>query len=788
MQTFDDFFRRATGHGPHAYQRALALAEQLPSVLAVPTGSGKTQALIGSWLYQRQVQRRGPRRLVYALPMRTLVEQTADVARRMRRRYDLREDELRIHVLMGGEPRPAEDWRRFPDADQIIVGTIDMLLSRALNRGYAESRYMWPVSFGLLNADCRWVFDEVQLMGSARATSAQLDGLRAKLGTTLPCETIWVSATVDRRSLVTIDRDELGVTLGLADEDRTGALRERLTAVKLLEREDLSSVRSSDQPKRIAALAADRHVAGTRTIVVVNRVDRAQAVFAGLRRALKGPDAPRTVLLHSRFRRGERAEHTQRALDDPAGAGTIVVATQVIEAGVDVSSRTLVTDAAPFSSIVQRAGRCNREGEPDPATIVWLDTGPASTDAAGRRAAAPYVPEDLEAAREALIELEGRSLSPETLDAFREVYETKDDPVVLRRRDLLDLFDTAPDLSGLDIDVAPFIRPDDDRNVAVFFRDLGAAPPASPEEDMPEPAELVHVPVGSVRGRVCWTVDHVDGIWTRRGDGVVAPGATVLLNARDGGYDDDLGWSPRTAKAPVTVVPPSGPRPKPEGMSSDDASVVREAQTLSDHLVATESEAGRIADALMLDRWRATLRTAAALHDVGKAHPVFQETLRDGIDRERHPDRDDLVWAKSERRGRHSRPFFRHELASALALLAHADALELSQAQLTAYLVAAHHGRVRLSIRPAPGEAAPKNGATDARYALGIVEGDTLPPVDSPVGSIPETRIDLTPMELGGDRSWAAMAAALRDDAELGPFRLGLLEALVRVADWRASA
>lgn len=93
-----------------------------------------------------------------------------------------------------------------------------------------------------------------------------------------------------------------------------------------------------------------------------------------------------------------------------------------------------------------------------------------------------------------------------------------------------------------------------------------------------------------------------------------------------------------------------------------------------------------------------------------------------------------------------------------------------------------------VSIRPAPGEAAPKNGATDARYALGIVEGDTLPPVDSPVGSIPETRIDLTPMELGGDRSWAAMAAALRDDAELGPFRLGLLEALVRVADWRASA
>ena len=53
-----------------------------------------------------------------------------------------------------------------------------MLLSRTLNRGYAASRARWPVEFGLLNNDCLWVLDEVQLMGSGLVTTAQLDAFR----------------------------------------------------------------------------------------------------------------------------------------------------------------------------------------------------------------------------------------------------------------------------------------------------------------------------------------------------------------------------------------------------------------------------------------------------------------------------------------------------------------------------------------------------------------------------------------------------------------------------------
>ncbi len=77
---------------------------------------------------------------------------------------------------MGGVD--TEEWHLAPEEPAILIGTQDMLLSRALNRGYAASRFHWPIDFGLLNNDCLWVFDEPQLMANGLSTSAQLAGLR----------------------------------------------------------------------------------------------------------------------------------------------------------------------------------------------------------------------------------------------------------------------------------------------------------------------------------------------------------------------------------------------------------------------------------------------------------------------------------------------------------------------------------------------------------------------------------------------------------------------------------
>ena len=83
---------------------------------------------------------------------------------------------VEVFTLMGGEVE--EGWELYPEKPAILVSTQDMLLSRALNHGYGMSRYKWPTHFGLLNNDCLWVCDEVQLMRSGLATTTQMQAFR----------------------------------------------------------------------------------------------------------------------------------------------------------------------------------------------------------------------------------------------------------------------------------------------------------------------------------------------------------------------------------------------------------------------------------------------------------------------------------------------------------------------------------------------------------------------------------------------------------------------------------
>ena len=225
FMTFDQLFVQATGidSGPFPFQRRFATEAALPNLVRAPTGLGKTAMAVLGWLWRRRfaedaVQRATPRRLVYCLPMRVLVEQTRDSVRSWLENLGLAE-QVQVYVLMGGEE--SEDWDLHPEKPAILIGTQDMLLSRALNRGYGMSRYRWPMHFGLLNNDSLWIFDEVQLMDVGVATSAQLEGFRASMGVFGPTRSIWMSATLDESWLETVDspKEQLGRRLELDEQD-----------------------------------------------------------------------------------------------------------------------------------------------------------------------------------------------------------------------------------------------------------------------------------------------------------------------------------------------------------------------------------------------------------------------------------------------------------------------------------------------------------------------------------------------------------------------------------------
>jgi CRISPR-associated endonuclease/helicase Cas3 len=141
MNAFHEFFQRAMGGertvAPYPYQTKFATQATLPHLLRVPTSAGKTATVILGWLYRWQTRPKGtPRRLVYCLPMRVLVEQSEREARRWINNLGL---DIPVHVLMGGVE--TDEWFWHPEQPAVLIGTQDMLLSRALNRGYAASRF-----------------------------------------------------------------------------------------------------------------------------------------------------------------------------------------------------------------------------------------------------------------------------------------------------------------------------------------------------------------------------------------------------------------------------------------------------------------------------------------------------------------------------------------------------------------------------------------------------------------------------------------------------------------------
>ncbi|WP_437769912.1 DEAD/DEAH box helicase [Sorangium sp. So ce764] len=864
------WFETVTRFSPHGWQRALGEATQCGHrLLRIPTGFGKTAGVVLPWLYHR-VRREDlgwPTRLVFCFPMRTLVEQTETAIRAWLERSGR---SVAVHVLMGGVE--GQRWELAPEQPAILLGTQDMLLSRAMNRGYGAGRARWPMPFGLVSQDALWVLDEIQLMDVGLATSAQLAAFRdhdaAARRRLRPTHAWWMSATLQPGWLATVDfggqvpaLDEQAVRI--PEAERQGGLWEVSKSI------DLRDVAAEAD---VAKLALEMHQKGTLSLIVVNQVQRAVDLFQALddrcherkgKARVRRPGAPELKLVHSRFRGAERAQWSRdflsRAASQPKALpdeGRIIVATQVVEAGVDISARLLITDLAPWSSLVQRFGRCARyEGESG-AIVVLGKT----------KTTAPYAEAELDAAAEAAATLarSAGDASPRAVDAFEQAcapdllgrFYRYAPAHVLRRRDVDELFDTTPDLTGSDLDVGRYIRSGEDRDVRVFWRPVDAASKSVPRElvGRVHRAELCPVPVRDLRdfvradrrGRPVFALDYVLGTY-RRVDEVdrIPPGSTLLLPSSAGGYTADLGWNPKASADVVPVAPPAEPaesaalRLDQSAEAAEDDSLSQAAwKSIATHGRETAEELRGIATALRLPaRLADLLDLTARWHDAGKAHAVFQDAIRQDARAEAGEVglRRDL--AKAPRgawtgKGYPTRPGFRHELASVLALfsllrradpqhaallggsaellaalgepppaappetsidrshpLAH-ELAALSEEELTlvAFLVCAHHGKVRTAWTSTPLDQAEGHGGIH-----GVCEDDALAPFELAAAEddapVPSLTLSLEPAALGvGARfgaSWGERVSGLLE--AWGPFALAYLEALLRAADARAS-
>jgi CRISPR-associated endonuclease/helicase Cas3 len=416
---FPAFFRVIWGFDPFPWQQDLLTrlatgtdAGDWPAVLDLPTGSGKTAALDIALFHlaleaSKGGQRRAPVRIAFVVDRRLIVDDAHGRAEALARKLKdavnnpAAADTVVLKVaqtlcvlagagqpplvarrLRGGTPRE-DDWARTPVQPTILCSTVDQVGSRLLFRGYGVSDSMKPLHAGLLGSDCLILLDEAHLSEPFRQTLAAVKRLRGGDKERAPFGFAMLTATPGQ---------EEKARFGLSEADTNhAALKRRIEARKparLVEKPASKSdaARAKTIAEETVAVVSRLKAAGIADPavgVVLNRVARARAAFDHI--AAELGDTAKVILLIGPARAVERdalAEELEpiRTGRDEARKGLdlplVIVATQTIEAGVDIDLDGLVTEAAALDALRQRFGRLNRAGRaivPEATILAFKD-------------------------------------------------------------------------------------------------------------------------------------------------------------------------------------------------------------------------------------------------------------------------------------------------------------------------------------------------------------------------------------------------------------------------------
>ncbi len=400
MKQFEKAFYALTSHTPMLWQCRLFerfVTGSVPSVCDIPTGLGKT-SVMAIWLLAlaRQAALGGlslPRRLVYVVNRRTVVDQASEEAASHQRALrdgssdalrEARDALLRLCVdpqdsasplavsTLRGELAENRAWQADPCRATIIVGTVDLIGSRLLFSGYRSGWKMRAFDAGLVGQDTLLVHDEAHLSPAFGALGKEVARVqRNGSEATRALRVLELSAT----QRVGESTDVFSLTKAERAEPLTAR---RIRAAKSLCIHDLPE--TDDLASRIAGLALRHRDAKARVLVYVRRPESAQKVAAALRHDV-GPQ--RVALLTGTLRGHERdalatgsaAYRALRANDrrPPVAETVYLVATSAGEVGANLDADHLVCDMMTIDSMIQRLGRVNRLGRDDEEFVAQVD-------------------------------------------------------------------------------------------------------------------------------------------------------------------------------------------------------------------------------------------------------------------------------------------------------------------------------------------------------------------------------------------------------------------------------
>ena len=379
---FDDAFKELTGYRPFPWQKELfkKFAQgEIPSSCNLPTGMGKTN-VITIWLIALANGSKVPRRLVYVVNRRTVVDQTtaeverirsnirtAGIADALRRvcRLDDNEPPLAISTLRG-QFADNREWSTNPSRPAVICGTVDMIGSRLLFSGYGIGFRSRPLHASLLSQEALLIHDEAHLEPAFQKLIEIIQQEQVRCCDFRPLCVMELTATSrTSNNIYTLNEDDYQDVI----------VKKRINAKKALKLHAQTDPKGS--VRQITDLAMQHKDSGWAILIFVHTVEhvikvRERLVKAKLRAealtgTLRGKERDKLVEkpIFQRF-----LPYSDRSSDIERAEGTVyLICTSAGEVGVNISADHMVCDLTTFESMAQRFGRVNRFGDRDDTHI-----------------------------------------------------------------------------------------------------------------------------------------------------------------------------------------------------------------------------------------------------------------------------------------------------------------------------------------------------------------------------------------------------------------------------------
>ena len=351
----------------YAYQekvRNLILAGK-SVILQAPTGAGKTRAALSPFIHSFFVNRADqfPRKCIYSVPMKVLANQFVAEYGKLAESYERR---FRKKMVVSIQTGDRQDDPKL--ASNLVFTTIDQTLSNFLNIPYALSGRSANLNAGAI-VSSYLVFDEFHLFDPDIMLPTVLEMLQMLKGIT---PFIIMTATFSSKMLQQLG--DLVDAVVVPGNEKSRAGMEKIGA-------------QVGKDRRFYAVDADisaesilQHEA-KRTICICNTVNAAQDLYREVKEALDKRDDEEThvELLHARFYKHDRdrkEDWIRAQFGTPQaeynGRSLILIATQVIEVGVDATCDVMHTQLAPANALLQRAGRCARRENETGKVYIYL--------------------------------------------------------------------------------------------------------------------------------------------------------------------------------------------------------------------------------------------------------------------------------------------------------------------------------------------------------------------------------------------------------------------------------